>query len=331
MGFSEIRGQDRALHDLHFAWQQERIPNAYLFTGPQGCGKRTTALILARRMNCLGESSSWEPCERCAACQKILHETHPDVWVVEPEKQLMRISQIREIQRMTRFAPQEGRLRVVILDQIEKMNRESANAFLKLLEEPPPNNLFVLCTASPGQILPTILSRCQRVPFAPLRRPVLSSWLEERHGIDAAQAFLLAGLAEGSPGRALQLHEHLPDDQRRSLLTALPTLHRVPSGSTVALELAERLNKVGDQLPLYLDLLRSWLRDLLMLREIGPDPNALIHQDLQEHLVQHADILSTPALFRAVQAIDQCEVALRRNAASLLTLEHLFLVLGGMG
>lgn len=331
MGFSEIRGQDRALHDLHFAWQQGRIPNAYLFTGPEGCGKRTTALILARKLNCLASSTSWEPCEQCAACQKILHETHPDVWGVEPEKQLMRIAQIREIQRMTRFPPQEGRLRVVILDQIERMNREAANAFLKLLEEPPPNNLFVLCTASPGQLLPTILSRCQRVPFAPLRREMLASWLTERHEIAPEQSFLLAGLAEGSPGRALQLHEHLPDDRRRALLIALPTLHRVPTGAATALELAERLNKESEQLPLYMDLLRSWLRDLLLLREIGPEPQHLIHQDLQEHLVEHAQLLSTPALFRAVRAIDQCEAALRRNAASLLTLEHLFLVLGGMG
>jgi len=332
VGFAAIRGQERALHDLFFAWQQDRIPNSYLFTGPEGCGKRTTALVLARRLNCLtAQSDTWEPCEHCGACQKILHETHSDVWVVEPEKQLLRIGQIRDLQRMTRFPPKEGRRRIVILDQIERMNQEAANAFLKLLEEPPPNNLFILCASGLGQIMPTILSRCQRVPFAPLRREELTRWLVQQHAIPPEQAFLLAGLAEGSPGKALLLHSHLSDEQRRALLTALPTLHRVPTGATTALEIAERLNKESEHLALYLDLLRSWLRDLLLIREIGWDMQRLIHLDLQTHLQEHAQMLSTPALFRAVHAIDQCEAALRRNTAPLLTLEHLFLTLGGMG
>lgn len=328
MGFEEVVGQSRAVEDLQAAFARGRVPSAYLFAGPRGVGKATSAMILARLVNCLGPRSDHHPCDVCLSCRKITNGNHPDIWTVVPDKNVMKIKQIREMQRLVRFPPQEGRVRVVVLDGVEKMNIEASNAFLKTLEEPPPGNLFVLISSLPSQLLPTILSRCQRVPFAPLRRDVLSQLLVDVHGRDPVVAALAAGVSEGSVGKALELDELLAGDDRREFLRALPELHKQPQGSLIAMELAESLSKDSSKANQYLTLVRIWFRDVLFLREVPGASERVINHDLQTTLQEHAALVSTNQITEMIRMIEETEAALKRNAAPQLTLERFFLRCG---
>lgn len=325
MGFEDIVGQQRAISDLQHAFARGRIPNAYLFAGPKGVGKASTAMILARLVNCEAVRSDHQPCDICSSCRKIIQGNHLDIWTVEATKSILRIKQIRELQSKLRHPPGEGKVRVVVLDGAEKMNQEAANAFLKTLEEPPPGNLFVLLSSQPSMLLPTILSRCQRVPFAPLRREVLAALLVSKFGFDPLRADLAAGIAEGSVGRSLLLEQMLEGEERREFLLALPSLHQYPEGVSVAMSLAEKLAKQPEQLQNYLLLMKIWFRDVLFFREVPEPESYVINKDLVLSIQTHAALLTTEQLADLIRAIEQALYHMTRNVSAQLALEQLFL------
>ncbi len=168
-GLAEIRGQERAIARLRGALAADRVHHAYLFTGPQGAGKRATAMALAAALNC--ENAPGEGCDTCTPCSKIAQGIHPDVVSLEREgaAQIVPIETIRT-QVITRVGlpPHEAKVRMFFFDEAAALQDASANALLKTLEEPPARTMFVLATTAPDRLLPTIRSRCQRVAFAAL-------------------------------------------------------------------------------------------------------------------------------------------------------------------
>ena len=162
-----LPGQERVVAQLRRAIESDRVPHAYLFSGPRGAPLYDTAIALAMAMSCL--RSHGEGCGECEACAKIATGIHPDVITLAREgaAQIIPIENIRNqvIARMG-SSPHEGEVRVFIVEEATSMAPPAANALLKTLEEPPARTLFVLCTTAPEQLLPTIRSRCQRVRFA---------------------------------------------------------------------------------------------------------------------------------------------------------------------
>jgi len=147
---------------------QDRVPHAYLFTGPSGAGKYTTALALAAAMNC--ERAPGEGCGACGPCERIAAGVHPDVQTLERQgpSQTIPIEVIRkQVIPALGLPPHEGRARLYLIEEATSLLDPAANALLKTLEEPPARTHFVLCTGSPGELLPTIRSRCQRIIFQP--------------------------------------------------------------------------------------------------------------------------------------------------------------------
>ena len=331
MNFGEILGQDKAIGDLRFAFERKRVPNAYLFVGPQGIGKATAAMVMAALINCEGPKQGSDPCEICISCRKIAHDNHTDIWLIQAEGNTIKIDQIRKLQRMVRFPPQEANMRVVMIDGAEKMGDEASNALLKILEEPPPNNLFILISSHGSRLLPTIISRCQRVSFVPLSKGILDKLLVEKHGMDPVQASLAAGISEGSVGKALELKEILTGEHRRELLLKLPELHREPEGAMLALDLADTIHRSNIPTSNYLDLIRTWFRDLLYIREVEGFQELLINYDLPSVLQGHADIVDTSSIYRSIHRLEEAEAAIQRYVSPLLTLEKLFLEIGGFG
>ncbi len=166
---SEVRGQSRVVELLQRAIKADRVPGAYLFVGPAGCGKYSTALAFAKAMNCL--RAPGQGCQGCEACSKIDDGIHPDVRTLQTEGAANRIpiDTIRKhvIPAMA-MAPHEARARFFLIEEATAMLAPAANALLKTLEEPPPQTYFILCTRSATKLLPTIRSRCQRISFGPL-------------------------------------------------------------------------------------------------------------------------------------------------------------------
>ena len=260
--FEEIVGQDHALGLLKRALKNRRLPHAYLFVGPEGVGRETTARALFLRLVCTQEQG----CGECPGCRKFLKGLHPDVEILTPPGQKIKIDQIRDLEQKLRFVPLEASYRLILIPKAEALTREAANALLKSLEEPPPYTLFVLLAPSPDVLLPTIVSRTQIIRFRPIPLHTLQDLLVSRFGKLPEEAEGLALLAQGSVGRALRLSE-------KGFLEELTRLVHVIAEHDPAklISLTETLAHLKDQLPVFLELVLVWLRQSLRAH-LGLEP-----------------------------------------------------------
>jgi DNA polymerase-3 subunit delta' len=233
MTFADIFGQDEALSVLHRALGSDRLPHGLLLAGPPGVGKGTIARLLARRLLCEAPSNA-EPCNRCHACTLCLAETHPDLHIVY--RQLIRLTKsdvkareiVADVIRDYVLAPAGlrtvmGRGKVFIIEEAELMNTAAQNALLKTLEEPSPGTTIILLTHRPGDLLPTIRSRCQLVQFAKLPEHAVRRQIEQR-GYSSETALKATQLADGSLGQALRWIEDGVVEQASVLIDLLDEL-----------------------------------------------------------------------------------------------------------
>jgi DNA polymerase-3 subunit delta' len=198
-----IIGHDRIIERLHTAINRGTLHHAYLFEGPRGLGKATVATYLAMAVNCEAPEA---PCGECQVCAHIAQDNHPDIIYVRPDAErasaTISVESIREVVRKTGYHRYNARRRLIIIDPAEAMPAPTANALLKTLEEPPEGTGFVLIANHSRALLPTIVSRCQRIRFSPVDSRVLRRWLKERGVTNPAP---IIARAQGCPGRALDL------------------------------------------------------------------------------------------------------------------------------
>jgi DNA polymerase-3 subunit delta' len=221
------------------ARRRGRLAHAYLFTGPPGVGKRLFANELAKALLCENPPGErLEACDQCPGCVQVEAGTHPDLFVIaRPEESTgIPVEVMRELSRGLSLKAARGHGKVGIVDDADCLNdpitgHASANAFLKTLEEPPPGSVLILIGTRPDLQLPTIVSRCQVVRFAPLPRDVIADLLREQNVGEAAQVDRLARLSGGSLGQAQALADPALWDFRRKLLEGLAS----PEPDTVAL------------------------------------------------------------------------------------------------
>ena len=360
MRLADVRGHARVRAVLARALERDRLPPALLFDGPDGVGKRTLALAVAQAALC-ERAPRAEPCGECGACRKVgaaalperLAELrqeadrhpdedlwrnfrlHPDLvlaegwWLTrtgrprsEPE---MRVAQVRELLPEIAAAPFEARRRVFVIDDAHTMNDFAQNALLKSLEEPASRSHVILVSSSTAALLPTIRSRCQRLRFGPLPRPLVSELLRSERGLSSEAADLQAALAGGSLQAALS---HEPSSDLRLRDELIGWLERLAGADAlVRMEAAEALEQADDP-TLLLTTLRSLLRDLAALRA-GAAPGALLNPDRAERLsALAAGTLGERALALAAEAEDTRE-ALRGFAGKLMSFDRLANALAG--
>jgi len=182
--------------------------HAYLFTGPKGVGRRTMALRLAQALNCGNAPSPGEPCFECRTCTLIERMQHPDLAIVQSEREgrTLKVGQVRELQHEVSLTPYEAHYRVAILLRFEEASTSAANALLKTLEEPPPQVKIILTAESAERLLPTIVSRCEVLRLRPLAVKDVSLGLSSKMEIPIEQSKLFAHISGGRPGYALRLH-----------------------------------------------------------------------------------------------------------------------------
>lgn len=278
---SQLRAQDAALRTIDWALASGRVHHAYLFVGPDGVGKELAAFGLAQALVCERRGEAEAPglfggapaakseraCGSCSACARAVprqdtrQPLHPDVVVIErglypprsigrstPETQDISIDQIRTlVLARSAFAPHEGRAKVFIVRRADELSVSAANALLKTLEEPGPRTHFILLTAQPEALLPTILSRTQRVRFAPLPDEVVTELLVAS-GVEAARAREVARLAGGSVASGMLLAD--PEESAaRDEFVASALAATTSAGIEATLALAERAKKDKDRLP----------------------------------------------------------------------------------
>jgi DNA polymerase-3 subunit delta' len=266
---ADIRGQERAIGFLRRAWEHGRLAHAYLFAGPAGVGKLATARALAMGLHC--EVQPFDACGTCVACRTIAAGTHPDVRLVggpEKDRRDISIEQVRELQRELGFRAMSSHPKIGVVNDADLLTVQAQNALLKTLEEPGGESLLILIVSNATSLVPTILSRCQRIGFDPLADDALTEVLI-RQGCDRALATALAAYADGSPGRALALDAEFFTRRRGEILTRLAALRGRPFHEVAAF--AQELSGEDKNLVPVLSVIASWYRDALRRDVLGPD------------------------------------------------------------
>jgi len=324
MKFSTIEGHEKSIRTLQRAIANNALAHAYLFSGQAGIGKKRTAFALAAAVNCLNARPEGG-CGECSSCRKVEKLCHPDVHVLVPDGDEIKIDQIRQVQADFALKPFEGTKKVLIVDNAESMNAASSNAFLKTLEEPPGDALIILITAMPQSLLPTIRSRCQEIAFHPLPRNTLARALVHTRGLSEEDAWFIAALAQGSMGRGLEMDIEQEKAARAEIATLWSGLEQMGPGE--ALALAETLAKDRERLERLIEIGIEGLRDALVYRETGEE-RLLIHAQAQQVSRQAADRYSLPRLLADMELFMASRDLLDRRVSAQLVAENLFLKFG---
>jgi len=342
MAWSSIVGHDGVVERFRHSIARERLSHAYLFVGPEGIGKELFARELAKAVQCAGQTG--EACDACPPCHKVEHGNHPDVWFVRRVEQTSKgerrsqivIDQIREeIQDPIAYKPFEGRYKVFVITEAERMTEEAQNCLLKTLEEPPPHSLLILLASRLEPFVDTVISRCQVVRFRPLPSRLVERILVDGHGMEPSMARVLARLTGGSPGLALR---YQADGAYETTQWLLGELSSMPPGGefAVAAELlggsaskGTRLEDARERLRPVLDLLTLAWRDLLF-RGLGSDDDLLAWGPGCEALATLGDRLPAARAGRLVELAAQARDHLDANANIKLLVEKLLLDIGAL-
>ncbi|HET9526158.1 MAG TPA: DNA polymerase III subunit delta' [Pyrinomonadaceae bacterium] len=344
--FDQIAGNARVKAVLKRMLESDRLPGALLFAGEEGVGKKLFAQEVARALNCRTPINN-EACGRCSACvrigkinyperdddtdewNQILWTDHPDVGLVIAPKRVLRVEQMRQIEKEANFRPFEGKARVFVVDEADKLNDASANALLKVLEEPPRTSHLILITARPAMLLPTILSRCQMIRFAPLTPDEIESHLTGNKLVDNKTARIRARAAGGSMGRALSGDLVTFTSQRKAMLKVLNALV-ISQNRAELLRSAEQLNEAQykDEFEERLDVLETLIRDVWML-SLGVKPSQLVNEDLLSELQPISDKLDSGRAANWILQIEDMREQLIVNINRKVTTDALFLTMAG--
>jgi DNA polymerase III subunit delta' len=247
MAWSRVRGHDSVTRAVADAWRRGRLGHAYLFAGPPGVGKRLFATELAKALLCEAPPPDrLEACDHCPSCRLVDAGTHPDLFAVArpADSTVIPVRVMLQLGADLSLKPARGRRKVAIIDDADDLNDESANSFLKTLEEPPPGSVLILIGTAPELQLATIRSRCQLVRFAPLPADVVKDLLLQQ-GVSEELIGPLLHLAAGSPGQALELADPELWEFRKRLVSALTAAK--PDTVAAAKEWMEFVEEAGKE------------------------------------------------------------------------------------
>jgi DNA polymerase III subunit delta' len=299
-----------------------RLPPAYLFVGPAGVGKRATAFALAKALNCCTPDGAGS--DRCASCRRIDRRLHPDIHLVEPQGQVIKIDQVRQLRDALMLQAYEGRVKVAILDDAGKLTVEAANALLKILEEPPVQTLFMLLCQHLGSLPATVISRTRVLRFGLLAHEQVVA-LVQQHARAPEEAERAAYLSSGRLGAALTLDLPLVLERRAD---ALQLLTQAQAGDpTVLLASAERWAKRKGDHDLLFEMLLSIVRDVVVWRAMGDDTR-LMHHDMREPLSALAAAVPSATLWEIFEVVHSTQVAIVHNANPQLAFEVMLFKIG---
>ncbi len=317
--FRNILAQEKAISILSNSIENNRIANSYLFYGPEGIGKFTAALYFGMALNCTSPSDR-RPCGVCNSCRKFLNFGHPDFIFVFPTPNLeislegriksskmldeynsylenkkttpwkefmfsagtaIRISSIRYLEHRISRSPNEANFKIYIIEDAHEMTIQASNAFLKTLEEPPSDTVIILTTSKPNSLLPTIISRCQQIPFRSIPKTVIESKLAENKNLDEVEIKLYARIANGSLEKALRLADEGHIQSREKTLELLKLVLTGNDLNFIEFASGYRSSKSVNVLSEIIAHLIIWITDLSYFQNY---PQEIINLDKPEIL-----------------------------------------------
>lgn len=325
--FLDIVGNRQVRERLQHQVEAGETFPSLLFQGPQGVGKRLSALWYAALVNCLSED---RPCGTCIACRKVASGNHPDVLLQERPagKTVIGVGEVREGIHQASYMPYEGRFRVWILAEGERLTEEAQNSLLKTLEEPPDRVLIVLVCAAAGMLLPTVRSRCRALTFRPIESRSIAEFLQGQ-GCPPDRSQVLAQLADGRIGEALRLYSDPRTWERRE--SVLDLLLELPGKDLWgAVERSQQLDALklpnGDarqELEETLEVGRSLYRDYMMQLSAGPE--VVLHGHRQGQIEAVSKRLGLSRVQKGLERLAEAGQHLRHNVQTKLLLQRLCL------
>ena len=343
--FGGIVGQEPVVRTLRRAIEMDRVSHAYLFSGPRGTGKTSTAKVLAMGLNC-EKGPTPEPDGTCQSCRAIVSNSSMDVLEMDAASN-RGIDEIRDLRDKVNLAPVAGRMKVYIIDEVHMLTAEAFNALLKMLEEPPEHVIFVLATTEKHKVLPTIISRCQSFDF---RRPSIETLTEKLREISIAEGIevepealtviarqgrgsfrdaegLLDQLSSFAEGRitASMVRELLGGVGPESLIETTYALHERRAAD--ALRIVDRLSGEGKDLGQFVGELLAHLRNLMLLPYAPEVALAEVGAEERPQLEEQANAVPTAEVVRLIEALDDAVSLMRRGADPKLELELVFVKL----
>jgi DNA polymerase III subunit gamma/tau len=343
--FGGIVGQEPVVRTLRRAIEMDRVSHAYLFSGPRGTGKTSTAKVLAMGLNC-EKGPTPEPDGTCQSCRSIVSNSSMDVLEMDAASN-RGIDEIRDLRDKVNLAPVAGRMKVYIIDEVHMLTAEAFNALLKMLEEPPEHVIFVLATTEKHKVLPTIISRCQSFDF---RRPSIETLTEKLREISNAEGIevepealtviarqgrgsfrdaegLLDQLSSFAEGRitASMVRELLGGVGPESLIETTYALHERRAAD--ALRIVDRLSGEGKDLGQFVGELLAHLRNLMLLPYAPEVALAEVGAEERPQLEEQANAVPTAEVVRLIEALDDAVSLMRRGADPKLELELVFVKL----
>lgn len=337
--WSSIIGHSNQIIQLRRALSLGRLPNSWLFAGPRGIGKRLVANVVALKLVCehLG-TEDLEPCGKCIACRRVASGNHPDIIIITPESQDpnwqaypgnenkkpsddIKIDQIRNLQLRLQFHPLEAAHKLVIIDNADRMNLNTQNSLLKILEEPPPATHFILVSALPYALLSTIRSRSHRIDFGPLSDEEIANALMQTKKSSPEEASRIARLAGGSLGLATSVDSEFV----AATIGRFLALSCGASSADIIQAAEEWSHSDQTQLRLIFDLIASFYRDCLRLLAVGKT-NKTIHPET----TRIAQRITTDGALKAISFIENARRLVDTTTNKQLMFENLLFSLNAL-
>jgi DNA polymerase-3 subunit gamma/tau len=317
--WDEVAGQDHVIQTLRNAVKGERVAHAYLFAGPRGTGKTTTARLLAKAVNCLAETPAERPCNQCSNCEAINEGRFLDLIEIDAASNTS-VDDVRDLREKINFSPNEGRFKVYIIDEVHMLSTAAFNALLKTLEEPPAHAIFILATTEVHKIPATVLSRCQRHEFRRLPVSTIVEYLSqmiarEKMEVDADAIDAIARQATGSLRDAISLLDQLTSTGERVTLEMAQTVLGTVAGEAVrhvaqaivdqdvsaGLTLINKALDGGADPRQFARQVVAYLRGLLLMR-MGNAELVDVSAEERGAMAKQAERLPTPVILAAIQA-----------------------------
>lgn len=346
MGFDSFLDNSTVVHAVREMLARDRVPGSLLFTGPEGVGKATLAIMLAKALNCERLTDDFcGACSRCRKAEEMLRSVREDLarrreasdtgkraeglvyfdlQLIEPVTRFILTEQVRELRRVAYTRPFEFPHRIFIVDQAQTVHWQAIDLLLKVLEEPPPTTTFILLCPNAHELRPTIRSRTERMAFAPVAEDVIVDLIATRTTIPKGQRTLAARVAAGSVGRALTFDAAAFIEERRPWLDFLESV--TGAGSSVnwraLFDSAKALGSRRDMFEASLGVGYTLLRDLLQVVEAKSDP-VVIDPDLLPRLRAWASRLGISGIAALRDGLDQAYRLQTRNVNQQLGFENL--------
>jgi DNA polymerase III subunit gamma/tau len=321
-GWDQVTAQDHVIQTIKNAVVNRRVAHAYLFAGPRGTGKTTTARLLAKAVNCLDPDLTNRPCNACEHCLSLNAGRFLDLIEIDAASNTS-VDDVRDLRDKINFSPSQGRYKVYIIDEVHMLSTAAFNALLKTLEEPPPHAIFVLATTEMHKIPATVLSRCQRHEFRRIPIKEIVAYLKEKSQeekllVDDPVLSEIARQATGSLRDAISLldqltstSEHVTLDQAQAILGTATSLRVIEVVSAlVEKNSAKGLTLINDALDSGTDprqfsrQIVTYLRNILLCK-MGNKDQVEAGQAVEEKLAEHAEQFSMPALLKAIESFNQ--------------------------